>query len=84
MRLSLNNEQWQHLCCCSDTISDFPATVGTFIQYFTERKDLGNFNIAHDPISQKFGVWYSDELKKFEAKELIDAMFNLFCHLEGV
>lgn len=84
MRLALNKEQWDKLVCHTDTISNFPATVGNFLQYFTERKPHGNFHIAYDPKREVFGVWYDNHLDKFEDKELIDAMFNLFCSMEGI
>lgn len=84
MRLSLNKEQWDKLCEKTDIISSFPATVGNFIVYFASRKELGVFDMAYDPKRDIFGVWFEDGLNKFESKELIDAMFNLFCHLEGI
>jgi hypothetical protein len=84
MRLALNKEQWDKLCANTEHISDFPATVGNFIVYFASKKELGRFDMVYDPKKDIFGVWYENELNKFEAKELIDAMFNLFCHLEGI
>lgn len=84
MRLSLNKEQWDKLCSHTDTISGFPATVGNFIVYFTSHKELGVFDMAYDPKRDIFSVFYNSNLERFEAKELIDAMFNLFCHLEGI
>jgi hypothetical protein len=84
MRLALNKEQWDKLCENTDSISGFPATIGNFIVYFASRKELGVFDMAYDPKRDIFGVWFEDNLNKFEAKELIDAMFNLFCHLEGI
>ena len=84
MRLALNKEQCDKLVCHTDTISNFPATVGNFLQYFTERKPHGNFHIAYDPKREIFGVWYDNHLDKFEDKELIDAMFNLFCSMEEI
>jgi hypothetical protein len=84
MRLSLNKEQWDKLCDQADTISGFPATVGNFIAYFSSRKELGIFDMSYDPKRELFSVFYSRTLERFEAKELIDAMFDLFCHLEGI
>jgi hypothetical protein len=84
MRLSLNNDQWHHLCVCAECASAFPATIGNFLQYFTEKKDRGNFNMAYDHSCKVFGVWYSDELRKFESTELIDAMYDMFCYMEGI
>lgn len=84
MRLSLNKEQWDKLCAHTDKISGFPATVGNFIMYFTSRKELGVFDMTYDPKRDLFSVFYSSSLERFEANELIDAMFNLFCHLEGI
>lgn len=84
MRLGLNKEQWDKLCASTESISSFPATVGNFITYFTEEKTHGNFNIAYDPKREVFGVWYDNDLDKFEDKELIDAMFNLFCSMEEI
>lgn len=84
MRLSLNKEQWDKLCAHTDKISGFPATVGNFIMYFTSRKELGVFDMAYDPKRDLFSVFYSSNFERFEANELIDAMFNLFCHLEGI
>lgn len=84
MRLALNKEQWDKLCECTDVISSFPVTVGNFIAYFASKKEFSVFNIAHDSRRDLYGVWYENDLKKFEAKELIDAMFDLFCHLEGI
>ena len=40
--------------------------------------------MAYDPKRDIFGVWFENGLDKFEAKELIDAMFDMFCHLEGI
>ena len=45
---------------------------------------MGKFNIAYDPERRVFGVWYENMLEKFEDKELINAMFNMFCHLEEI
>lgn len=84
MRLGLNKEQWEKLLRHTDTISSFPATVGNFLTYFTEENAHGNFNIAYDPKREVFGVWYDNDLDKFEDKELIDAMFNLFCKMEEI
>lgn len=84
MRFALNKEQWDKLCGCTDAISSFPATVGNFLQYFTEKSQQGNFNLAYDHERRVFGVWFDDMLNKFEDKELIDAMFNMFCHLEEI
>lgn len=84
MRLSLNKEQWDKLCSHTDKISGFPATVGNFIIYFTSRKELGVFDMTYDPKRDLFSVFYSRHLERFEANELIDAMFSLFCHLEGI
>lgn len=84
MRFSLSNEQWEHLCGCAEVVSDFPATIGSFLKYFSERKNLGNFNIVYDHASKKYGIWYGDQLERFDSEELIDAMFDMFCHLEGV
>jgi hypothetical protein len=52
--------------------------------YFASRKELGAFDMAYDPKRDIFSVCFRNNLEKFEAKELIDAMFDLFCHLEGV
>ena len=84
MRFALNKEQWDKLCETSSSISSCPATVGNFLQYFTERKAHGNFNLAYDHERKMHGVWFDDMLNKFEDKELINAMFNLFCYLEGI
>lgn len=84
MRLALNKEQWNTLCSHTDKISEFPATVGNFIIYFTSKKEFGIFDMAYDPKRDIFGVWFENGLDKFEAKELIDAMFDMFCHLEGI
>ena len=84
MRLSINKEQWERLGDHVGTISSFPATVSNFLQYFTEEVKHGNFNVAYDPERKIFGVWYEDMLEKFEDKELINAMFNMFCHLEEI
>lgn len=84
MRLALNKEQWNTLCSHTDKISGFPATIGNFIVYFASRKELGMFDMAYDPKRDIFSVCFRNNLEKFEAKELIDAMFNLFCHLEGI
>ena len=84
MRLALNKEQWDRLRDKSDKISSMPATVGNFLTYFTEGKSRGNFHIAYDPKREIFGVWYDNYLDKFEDKELIDAMFNLFCKMEEI
>lgn len=84
MRLGLNKEQWDKLCSYTDKISSFPVTVGNFIVYFASHKGLGTFNVAYDPKRDVYGVWFGDGFDKFEAKELIDAMFNLFCLLEGI
>ena len=84
MRISLNKEQWDKLCSHTDRISGFPATVGNFIVYFASKKELGAFDMAYDPKRDVFGVWFQSGLEKFEDKELINAMFNLFCHLEGI
>jgi hypothetical protein len=84
MRLSLNKEQWDTLCSHTEHISAFPATVGNFIVYFASRKEFGVFDMAYDPKRDVFSVCFRNNLEKFEAKELIDAMFNLFCHLEGI
>lgn len=84
MRYSINSEQWGHLCGCAESISSFPATIGNFLQYFFEKKGLGDFNMSYSSKLKLYSVWYDDQLNKFEAKELIDAMFNLFCHLEGI
>ena len=84
MRLSLNKEQWDKLCSHTDIISGFPATVGNFIVYFASKKELGIFDMTYDPKRDLFSVFYNSYLERFEAKELIDAMFNLFCHLEGI
>lgn len=84
MRFALNKEQWDKLLYNSEKISDFPATVGNFLQYYTEKKSHGNFNMAFDAKRKVFGVWYDNYLDKFEGEELIDAMFDLFCHLEGI
>lgn len=84
MRLGLNKEQWDKLCENADNISGFPATLGNFIVYFASKKELGIFDITYDPKRDMFAVFYSSNLEKFEDKELIDAMFNLFCHLEGI
>lgn len=84
MRFALNKEQWDKLCSRTESISSFPATVGNFLQYFTENTQHGSFNLAYDHERKLFGVWYNDQLEKFEDKELIDAMFNMFCHLEKI
>lgn len=84
MRLALNKEQWDKLCAHTEEISAFPATVGNFIVYFSSRKELGVFDMTYDPKCDMFSVFYSSNLERFEAKELIDAMFNLFCHMEGI
>lgn len=85
MRLGLNKEQWDRLLEHSDKISAMPTIVSDFLRYFTaEDKPYGNFNIAYDPERKVYGVWYNDLLDKFEDKELIDAMFNLFCFLEEI
>jgi hypothetical protein len=84
MRLGLNKEQWDKLCENADNISGFPATLGNFIVYFASKKELGIFDITYDPNRDMFAVFYSSNLEKFEDKELINAMFNLFCHLEGI
>lgn len=84
MRLSINKEQWDKLLECSEVISSLPATVGNYLQHFTERSQMGKFNIAYDPERRVFGVWYENMLEKFEDKELINAMFNMFCHLEEI
>lgn len=84
MRLGLNKEQWDKLCENADNISGFPATLGNFIVYFASKKELGIFDITYDPKRDMFAVFYSSNLEKFEDKELINAMFDLFCHLEGI
>lgn len=84
MRLGLNKEQWDKLCENADNISSFPATLGNFIVYFASKKELGVFSMAYDPKQDVFGVWFGGGFEKFEDKELINAMFNLFCHLEGI
>lgn len=84
MRLSLKKEQWDKLLEHTDKIDGLPITVGNFIVYFTSKKELGIFDMAYDPKRDIFAVWYGNGLEKFEDKELIDAMFNLFCHLEGI
>ena len=84
MRFALNKEQWDKLCETSSSISSCPATVGNFLQYFAEEANYGNFNLAYDPERKVFGVWYENMLEKFEDKELINAMFNMFCHLEEI
>lgn len=84
MRLGINSEQWERLLENTDKISGFPATVGNFLQYFTEERAYGNFNIAYDHERKIYGVWYDDKLDKSEDKELIDAMFNLFCTMEEI
>jgi hypothetical protein len=84
MRLALNKQQWDKLCECTDIISSFPATVGNFIVYFASRKELGAFDMTYDPKRDIFSVCFRNNLEKFEAKELIDAMFDMFCHLEGI
>ena len=84
MRLGLNKEQWDKILSCTDKITSMPATVGNFLQYFTEYKTHGNFNIAYDPKREVFGVWYDNNLDKYEDKELINAMFNLFCSMEEI
>lgn len=84
MRLALNKEQWDKLCAHTESISAFPATVGNFIVYFASQKELGGFDMAYDPKRDLFSIFYSNTLERFEAKELIDAMFDLFCHLEGI
>ena len=84
MRLGLNKEQWDRLLDKSDKISSMPAIASDFLRYFTEDKAYGNFHIAYDPKREVFGVWYDNHLDKFEDKELIDAMFNLFCKMEEI
>lgn len=84
MRLGLNKEQWDRLLCHTDKISAMPTIVSDFLRYFTEDKSYGNFNIAYDPIRKVYGVWYDNNLDKFEDKELINAMFNLFCSMEEI
>lgn len=84
MRFALNKEQWDKLCECTDSISSFPATVGNFLQHFTELTKLGDFNVSYDHKRKVHAVWYSDMLEKFEDKELINALFNLFCYLEEI
>lgn len=84
MRLSLNKEQWDKLCECSDSISAMPVTVGNLLQHFTVTIPKRNFNIAYDAERKVFGVWYDDMFEKFEDKELINAMFNMFCYLEEI
>ena len=84
MRFALNKEQWDKLCSHTESISSFPATVGNFIQYFTEQTSYGNFCMSFDHESKAYGVWMEDMINKFEAKELIDALFNMFCHLEEI
>lgn len=84
MRLGINKEQWDKLCDSTEKISSMPATVGNFLQYFTEERAYGNFHIAYDHERKVYGVWYDDVLDKFEDKELINAMFNLFCTMEEI
>lgn len=84
MRTALSKEQWDKLCLHTNDISSFPATVGNFIVYFASRKEFGVFDMSYDPKRELFSVFYSSTLEKFEAKELIDAMFDLFCNLEGI
>lgn len=84
MRLGLNKEQWDKLLERSEEISGFPATVGNFLQHYTEKSPHGSFNMVYDARRKVFAVWFDDHLEKFESDELIDAMFNLFCHLEGI
>jgi hypothetical protein len=84
MRFGLNKEQWDKLVENSDNISCIPATIGNFIIYFASKKELGVFNMAYDPKRDIFGVWFGDGFEKFEDNLLINAMFNLFCHLEGI
>ena len=84
MRLALNKEQWDLLYEHTDKISALPATVGNFLQLFTEYSKLGNFNMAYDHERKVYGVWYENMLDKFEDKELINALFNLFCYLEEI
>lgn len=84
MRVGLNKEQWDRLLDKSDKITSMPATVGHFLTYFMERKSHGNFHISYDPKREVFGVWYDNYLDKFEDKELINAMFNLFCSMEEI
>lgn len=84
MRFALNKEQWDKLCENTDKISSFPTTIGNFLLYFRKRNDLGNFNISFEPKSQTYCVWFDGMLEKFEDKELISAMFNMFCYLEEI
>ncbi len=84
MRLGLNKEQWDKLCNNTENISSFPVTVGNFIFYFASKRGLGTFHMAYDPKRDIHGVWFECGFEKFEDKELINAMFNLFCHLEGI
>ena len=84
MRLALSKEQWDKLCDNTDSISSFPATVGNFLTHFTNEHSCGNFNISYDAKRKIFGVWFDDVLERFEEKELIDALFNLFCSIERI
>lgn len=84
MRLGINKQQWDKLLEHSDKINSLPVTVGNFLQYYTDKTSNGKFNIVYDAKRKVFGVWYDDYFEKFESEELIDAMFNLFCHLEDI
>ena len=84
MRFALNKEQWDRFIEHSESISSLPATVGNFIQYFTEQSNYGNFCMSYDHKSKLYGVWMEDMINKFEDKELINALFNMFCYLEEI
>ena len=84
MRFGLNKEQWDRLIEHSDSISSLPATVGNFLQHFTEEEKLGAFYMNYDPISKTYCVGFNDLMKSFRDKELINALFDMFCYLEEI
>ena len=84
MRFGINKEQWDKLLESSEKVSSMPATVGNFLQYFSGIDKLGNFNMSYDIHSKTYSVGFNDLLQSFESKELIDAMFDLFCYLEDI
>lgn len=83
MRFGLNNKQWDRLIQYSDKISAMPATISEFLSYFSD-KECGRLNLIYDPEKKVWAVWYDDSLEKFEDKELINAMFELFFNIEEV
>ena len=84
MRFGLNKEQWDRLIEHSDSISSFPATVGNFLQRFTEEEKNGCFYLSYDSCSRTYCVGFNDLMESFKDKELINALFDMFCYLEKI